>query len=85
MICEISIVHAKSIVHARRVERKTYHHRTQIRQSELCITGRKRGALEGCIKVRRAKKLRGGNAKWHTQLCTSSRARGLPGENCSVQ
>ena len=38
--------------------------------------------------VRRAKKLRGGNAKRHTvktQSCTSSRARGLPGENCSVQ
>ena len=40
------------------------------------------------LKVQRAKKLRGGNAKWHThetQSCTSARARGLTGENCSVQ
>ena len=40
------------------------------------------------FQVRRAKKLRGGNAKWHTpemQSCTSGRARGLTGENGSVQ
>ena len=47
-----------------------------------------------CVKVRRAKKLRGGNAKWYTlesQSFTSSRARGpsrasgLPVEDRSVQ
>ena len=40
------------------------------------------------FQVRRAEKLRGGNAKWHTpetQSCTSARARGLTGENGSVQ
>ena len=62
------------INNTRRVERKPYHHCTQVRQSECCITRRKGDAL---VKLYQSATIQMTHVV-KTQSCTSSRDRRSP-------